>query len=446
MANNSMELATVLIEEILKNHPTLRPRLSNRAYSVRSQASSTMEDSVGSRSGIFSDHSFHTDQSLEDLADPPMEDQKLDELVDVKRALDHVNRIEKLMSDSLHRKTSRTGSGSSLDQIKERERPYSDQDGHLKPPLQNLNQSTRSSVVKRTAAIERLEQLLSTNPIKRSGSLNLETPKQPVESVVPAINVKVEKSPNVIDSALSSQSDSELPIEGIDEMEKLLNGMRVHRPKENRPRRDRSHRSANSNSSRITQSPQTISSADSIISQSAMPRLPTPQLPSPQVHKTSKPSSLRSDNGSPDTINMTKDLAISDDTIKDLPITHDIASLKKDSTGRQHATTQKESSHIQDKSILQKDSQHSNRAPPPLPLPNPSIPPPPGAPPLPLPSVMGIDENEQGDEDTPKIRARAKLHWKEIRNVEGSVWDEVSSERPAVKLDILKFEGISSLF
>ncbi|KAI8915617.1 hypothetical protein EDD86DRAFT_196458 [Gorgonomyces haynaldii] len=76
---------------------------------------------------------------------------------------------------------------------------------------------------------------------------------------------------------------------------------------------------------------------------------------------------------------------------------------------------------------------------PPMAPPLPELPVPPPAPELP---PLGVPTNQVESEE-PKIRARAKLHWNEIRNVEGSVWNEISEAgKTSVKMDILKFEEL----
>ncbi|KAI8912402.1 hypothetical protein BC831DRAFT_517331 [Entophlyctis helioformis] len=102
--------------------------------------------------------------------------------------------------------------------------------------------------------------------------------------------------------------------------------------------------------------------------------------------------------------------------------------------------------------------------PPPMPPgmggPPPPPPPPPGMggppPPPPPPGMGGMSRFPPPPANAgPQIRARAKLHWNEIRNVQNSVWNELDMDdpassssangpagRPVVKLDVKRFEEL----
>ncbi|KAK5667876.1 hypothetical protein QVD99_004927 [Batrachochytrium dendrobatidis] len=88
--------------------------------------------------------------------------------------------------------------------------------------------------------------------------------------------------------------------------------------------------------------------------------------------------------------------------------------------------------------------------PPPPPLAPPPPPPPPLAPPPPPSFKTGVSTSTPSN-TAPKIRARAKLHWNEIRNGKNTVWSELAlnststsstlTER-SVQLDVKRFEEL----
>ncbi|KAJ3146226.1 hypothetical protein HDU89_006367 [Geranomyces variabilis] len=70
-------------------------------------------------------------------------------------------------------------------------------------------------------------------------------------------------------------------------------------------------------------------------------------------------------------------------------------------------------------------------APPPAVVAPPPPPPPPPAPPPPPPPPLPSSSNAEDPDVPAKPRARARIHWDEIRDIEGSVWSEISSSSTA---------------